>query len=84
MHPLELDDRVAAISTKSQLMGLNLHKDVAQYIASIVGSNLHGIKGALSTLSLYLDAINQEISLEKAKEILGDVFNSNENNNDNA
>lgn len=74
IKPSEPSTVMAIVNTKCEAMEINLDENVVEYIVEMVGSNLHRVDGVLSVLAIYSDAMDQNISLTFAKEILENIF----------
>lgn len=64
------------IRMKANERDILLSDDVVEYISENVGSNVSEIDGALTSLVAYLALYRPTVSLDSAKTILSDVFNT--------
>ncbi len=79
VDPPSHDTRVAIVQKKANLRGLEVSDEVTEYIARKVRANIRELEGALTTLQAMALTNGQKITLELAKEALGDEFDSTRN-----
>lgn len=72
LDPPSYETRVAIVQKKAHLRGLNISKEVAEYIAVKVKANIRELEGALTIIYATAQASDSEITLELAKNTLGD------------
>ena len=77
IEPPELEMRVAILIKKAAQIGVNLNDDVAFFIANLRQSNVRELEGALSTVVAHSRFMNQEITVDLAKEVLKSTGPSN-------
>jgi len=66
----ELETKIAIVEKKCELNGINLSKDIINYIASNLGSSVREIEGLLIKINASADLLGQEITLELVKNLL--------------
>ena len=66
--------RMAILQSKAENDNLSIPKDVIEYIADNVKSNIRELEGALNKVILYADRSSQELNLDTAKEALKDIL----------
>ncbi len=66
--------RMAILQSKAENDNLSIPKDVIEYIADNVKSNIRELEGALNKVILYADLSSQELNLDTAKEALKDIL----------
>lgn len=66
------ETRVAIVQKKAHLRGLDISEDVAEYIASRVEANIRELEGALTSVYALAKTLDEPISIELAREALGD------------
>ena len=71
------ETRVAILNKKLELMGKKLNQEIIDYIAKNVETNVRELESALQQILAYADIIEQEPTLEMAKNQLKDILNSN-------
>ncbi|MBX3615577.1 chromosomal replication initiator protein DnaA [Nitrosomonas sp.] len=74
VEPPELEMRVAILLKKAELEKINLDENVAFFIAKHIRSNVRELEGALKRVMAFSRFINQEITLDLAKEALKDLL----------
>ena len=68
----ELETKIAIIEKKSELNGINLSKDVINYIATNFDNSIRAIEGVLIQIRATADLLSQEINLELVQNLLKD------------
>ena len=71
------ETRVAILNKKLELLGKKLNSEIVDYIAKNVETNVRELESALQQILAYADIIEQEPTLEMAKNQLKDILNSN-------
>ena len=71
------ETRVAILKKKLQLFGKKLDTEIIDYIAKNVETNVRELEAALKQILAYAEIIEQEPTLEMAKNQLKDILNSN-------
>ncbi len=66
--------RMAILQSKAESDKLLIPKDVIEYIADNVKSNIRELEGALNKVILYADLSSKELNLDTAKEALKDIL----------
>ncbi len=74
VEPPELEMRVAILLKKAQLEKIKLDENVAFFIAKHIRSNVRELEGGLKRVLAFSRFINQEITLDLAKEALKDLL----------
>jgi chromosomal replication initiator protein len=74
IDPPELETRVAILINKAKQEGIDLHEDVAFFIAKRVRSNVRELEGALRRVIASAFFTGQPITLELASECLKDLL----------
>ena len=75
------ETRVAILNKKLELTGKKLNQEIIDYIAKNVETNVRELEHALQQILAYADIIEQEPTLEMAKNQLTDILNSNSSQN---
>lgn len=73
----DYETRVAILIRKLQEQNFHLEEEVLKYIAENIHSNVRDIEGALNALILYSKSMNEEITIDIAKDKLVDYISSN-------
>lgn len=72
IDPPELEMRVAILLKKAAQSGVMLSNDVAFFIANLRQSNVRELEGALNTVVAHAKFMNQEITVDLARDVLRD------------
>ena len=72
----DFETRIAIVERKLQNDGISLPKDVVEYIAYNVDTNVRELEGILVSLIAHTSLTQQEISLELAKQILKNIVHN--------
>ncbi len=66
----DLETRVAILQKKAEIEGVNLHHNVAVFLASHIDSNVRELEGALTRLGAFASLTKAEITTDLAREVL--------------
>ncbi|MBL4588357.1 chromosomal replication initiator protein DnaA [Candidatus Babeliales bacterium] len=77
----DLETKIAILQKKAEEHIIELPYDVAQYIASVIVSNIRELEGALIRVSAYSALAQQEISVALAQQALAHCVNESQKNN---
>ena len=80
IQPPELETKIAIIEKKCEINKVVLTKDIVNYIATVIDSNVREIEGILSKLHAYSQLMHVDIDLEFTKNVLKDQMNENREN----
>ncbi len=72
IQPPELETKIAIIEKKCEINKVQLSKDIVNYIATVIDSNVREIEGILSKLHAYSQLMHVDIDLEFTKNVLKD------------
>ncbi len=72
----DIETRVAILEKKALNEGVHLSRDVLEYVASKIESNIRVLEGALLKLCAYASLNQVEITRQLAEEIIGDYSTS--------
>lgn len=78
--PPQLETKIAIIRKKCEFNEVYLNNEIITYIATSMGDNIREIEGMITNLNAYSRLINQEISLEVAKEMMKDHIKERKKN----
>jgi chromosomal replication initiator protein len=70
LQPPAYETRVAIIKNKCKLQNKYIAEDIVNYIAQNVSSNVRDLEASLTKLVSYSELLGQELTMEKAKELL--------------
>ncbi len=80
IQPPELETKIAIIEKKCEINKVIITKDIVNYIATVIDSNVREIEGILSKLHAYSQLMHIDIDLEFTKNVLKDQMNENREN----
>jgi chromosomal replication initiator protein len=76
----ELETKIAIIEKKSELNGIELSRDVINYIATNLDNSVREIEGVLIRINANANLLNQEINIDLAKSILKEQIKEQKEN----
>lgn len=71
-----LETRMAILQTKLSKKGVEIPKEVIEFIAENIVNNIRELEGALNKLLVYQQLENKPLNLEHAKTILANIVNA--------
>jgi len=74
IQPPDLETKVAILQRKAELDGLNLPREVADFIAAQVKSNIRELEGLLNRVTAFTSLTGKPLSLDLARETLKDIL----------
>jgi len=74
IQPPDLETRLAILSSKAELAGIQLNRDVAHMLASRITSNVRELEGALTRLTAHATLTGRTIDLNFARHVLRDLL----------
>ncbi len=80
IQPPELETKIAIIEKKCEINKVVLTKDIINYIATVIDSNVREIEGILSKLHAYSQLMHIDIDLDFTKNVLKDQLQENRAN----
>ena len=80
IQPPELETKIAIIQNKCEINKVKLSKDIINYIATVIESNVREIEGILSKLHAYSQLMHVDIDLQFTKNVLKDQVQENRAN----
>jgi len=80
IQPPELETKIAIINKKCEINKVKLSKDIVNYIATVIDSNVREIEGILSKLHAYSQLMHVDIDLSFTKNVLKDQINESRAN----
>ena len=70
IQPPELETKIAIIKKKCELNGIHIDNEIINYIAANMGNNIREIEGIIIQLNAFANMMNQNITLEFAKNVV--------------
>ena len=80
IQPPELETKIAIIEKKCEINKVTLSKDIVNYIATVIDSNVREIEGILSKLHAYSQLMHVDIDIEFTKNVLKDQMKEKREN----
>jgi chromosomal replication initiator protein len=73
LQPPNYETRMAILKSKAKTRNSAMSEDILNYIAVNVCTNVRDLESSLTKLIAYSELLGQDLSLEKAKELLGSL-----------
>lgn len=80
IQPPELETKIEIIKKKCEINKVQLSKEIVNYIATVIDSNVREIEGILSKLHAYSQLMHVDIDLEFTKNVLKDQLKEKREN----
>jgi len=80
IQPPELETKIAIIQNKCEIDGINLNRDIINFLASNMGHNIREIEGAIIKLNAYSGLMNQDLTLEFAQNVIREQLEEKQSN----
>jgi chromosomal replication initiator protein len=78
IHPTSYELRLGILQAKAESMNVTIPKDVTEFLAFKIVSNIRELEGALNRIVAHATLVGREISLETTQEVLRDLLKSND------
>jgi chromosomal replication initiator protein len=79
VHPTDYELRVGILQSKLEMLGRDdMPKEVTEFLARKIVSNVRELEGALNRVTAYSDLVGRPVTLEMAQEVLQDLIRSND------
>lgn len=78
IQPPDLETRIAIVKRKAKLMGMELHNDVAEYVATQLKSNIRQLEGVVRRMHAQCMLEGQQPSLLTAQTAIRDIRNDDQ------
>jgi len=78
VHSTTYELRLGILESKLEQMDIHIPKDVIEFLAAKITSNVRELEGALNKVIAHSTLVNREITLENTQNILRDLLRSNE------
>jgi len=80
IQPPELETKIAIIENKCEINKVKLNREIINYIATVIESNVREIEGILSKLHAYSQLMHIDIDLDFTKNVLKDQIKETRDN----
>ena len=77
IHPTNYELRLGILQSRAELAGTVFPKEVLEFIAQKVKSNVRELEGALNRIIAHTTLVGQKITLENTVDVLSDVLRAN-------
>lgn len=78
IHPTTYELRLGILHAKADTLHMGIPKDVMEFLASKITSNIRELEGALNRIIAHATLVGREISLETTHEVLRDLLKAND------
>lgn len=73
IQPPDIETRIAILRQNAEASGVRVSREVMDYIAGLITSNIRELEGALIRITAYSQLTSQPIKLDLAREVLHDI-----------
>ena len=78
IHPTTYELRLGILQAKSAALGVKMPKEVLEFLAFKITSNIRELEGALNRILAHASLVGRSISLDTTQEVLRDLLRSND------
>ncbi len=78
IHPTTYELRLGILHTKAETLNIDIPKDVMEFLAHKISSNVRELEGALNRIIAHATLVGREISLETTHDVLRDLLKAND------
>lgn len=78
IHPTTYELRLGILQAKAETLGANVQKEVIEFLAFKITSNIRELEGALNRILAHANLVGRAITLDSAQDVLRDLLRSNE------
>jgi chromosomal replication initiator protein len=78
IHPTTYELRLGILQAKSEKLSVVVPKDVLDFLAHKIGSNIRELEGALNRVVAHATLVGRNINIEMTTEVLRDLIRSND------
>ncbi|RTK92637.1 MAG: chromosomal replication initiator protein DnaA [Rickettsiales bacterium] len=78
VHSTTYELRIGILESKLEKMNINISRNVIDFLASKITSNVRELEGALNKVIAHSTLVGREVTLESTQDILRDLLRSNE------
>jgi len=78
IHPTTYELRLGILQTKAESMKVKVPKDVMEFLAFKITSNVRELEGALNRIVAHVTLVGRDITLDTTQDVLRDLLRSND------
>lgn len=78
IHPTTYELRLGILQSKIEALNINLPKDVIEFLAAKITSNVRELEGALNRIMAHSSLVGRTITIDSTRDVLRDLIRSNE------
>ncbi len=78
IHPTTYELRLGILQAKAEKLSVEVPKDVLDFLAHKIGSNIRELEGALNRVVAHATLVGRNINIEMTSEVLRDLIRSND------
>jgi chromosomal replication initiator protein len=78
IHPTNYELRLGILQAKAEVLDIPIPKDVMEFLAMRITSNIRELEGALNRIVAHSTLIGRAITLESTQDVLRDLLRSND------
>ena len=78
IHATTYELRLAILETKAEKMKLEVPRNVVEFLAHRITSNVRELEGALNRVAAHTQLVGRDLTLETTQDILHDLLRSND------
>ena len=77
LHPTNYELRLGILQSRAETSGVEIPKNVLEFIAQKVKSNVRELEGALNRIIAHTTLVGQSINIDNTAEVLSDILRAN-------
>ena len=77
IQPTTYELRLGILQSRAEITGINFPKEVLEFIAQKIKSNVRELEGALNRIIAHTTLVGKEITLESTIDVLADILRAN-------
>ena len=78
IHPTTYELRLGVLQAKAEAMKVKVPKDVMEFLAFKISSNIRELEGALNRIVAHVTLVGRNITLDTTQDVLRDLLRSND------
>merc|ERR1712072_179255 len=77
IQPTTYELRLGILQSRAEITGINFPKEVLEFIAQKIKSNVRELEGALNRIIAHTTLVGKKITLESTIDVLADILRAN-------